>query len=127
MMLWIDARKQTYGLKEEPGYGDTTDAKAVEYAVGKGLKIAVAAGVPMAPIANSQTGRILNNQAGHSSAQLPAIHFSPEGTIFRATSVGGISLQETNHPAVWIGPSPDQLSYEVQDQNTIVANSLRHH
>jgi len=126
MMLWIDERKQTYGLKEEPGYGDTTDAKAVEYNTGKGLKIAVAAGTPAAQIANSQTGRILNNQAGHSSSLLPAIHFSPEGSVLRGTSVVGLSIQDSNSPAVWIGQSADRLSYEVQDQNTILANSRRH-
>src|SRR5579872_1800595 len=124
MMLWIDSRRQTYGLQQEPGYADS-DPKAVEYQVGKGLKIDVAKGMPVAPLANSQTGRILNNQAGQTSGKLPAIHFSPEGTIVHATSVTGISIQEGNHPAVWIGPSANWLSYEVQDQNTILANARR--
>ncbi len=122
MMLWVDARRQVYGLKQEPGYGDA-DAKSVEYTVAKGLKIDVAKGTPMAPIANSQTGRILNNQAGQTAGKLPAIHFSPEGTVLRATSVMGVSIQEGNHAPVWIGPSASRLSYEVQDQNAIFANS----
>ena len=113
---------QAYGLKQEPGYGDI-DAKAVEYTVGKGLKIDVARGMPVAPVANSQTGRIQNNQAGQTSGKFPAIHFSPEGTIMRATSVTGVSLQEGNNKAIWIGPSANRLSYEVQDQNTILANA----
>ncbi len=122
MMLWIDAKRQTYGLKQEPGYSDA-DPKAVDYAVANGLKIDVAKGMPVAQTANSQTGRILNNQAGQTVGKLPAIHFSPEGTIVRATSVTGISIQENGHQAVWIGPSANRLSYEVQDQNTILANA----
>lgn len=126
IMLWIDEKKQSYGIREEPGYGsDATDTNAIDYTVGKGLKIAVTAGAPAAPMANSQTGRILNNQAGKSASLLPAIHFSPEGSIMRGTSIVGVSIQESNNPAVWIGQSADRLSYEVQDQNTILANSQR--
>lgn len=122
MMLWIDSRRQTYGLKQEPGYADA-DPKSVEYKLDSSLKIDVAKGMPVAPIANSQTGRIMNSQAGQLSGKLPAIHFSPEGTIVHATSVTGVSLQEGNHQPIWIGPSANQLSYEVQDQNRILANA----
>ncbi|HZQ46745.1 MAG TPA: prepilin-type N-terminal cleavage/methylation domain-containing protein [Verrucomicrobiae bacterium] len=124
MMLWIDPAKETYGLKQEPGYSDTnSDPKDVEYKVGNGLKIDVAKGTVVASSANSQTGRISNNQAGPMTGKLPAIHFLPEGTINHATSVKGVSIQESNKPAIWIGPAANRLSYEVQDQNTILANA----
>lgn len=126
MMLWIDTRRQVYGLKQEPGYSADADSKAVEYSVGKGLKMDVMQGAPMAPTANSQTGRILNGQAGQTMGKLPTIHFTPEGTFLRTSSVMGISFQEANNAPVWIGPSASRLSYEVQDQNTILANS-RHY
>lgn len=122
MILWIDTIKQAYGLKQEPGYADS-DPKSVEYKLDSKLKIDFAKGLPVASIANSQTGRILNGQAGQTPGKLPAIHFSPEGTIVRATSVTGVSFQEGKQPAIWIGPSANQLSYEVQDQNTILANA----
>lgn len=123
MVLWIDTRRQVYGLKQEPGYSTDADSKAVEYTVGKGLKMEVMQGAPLAPVANSQTGRILNNQAGQTMGKLPAIHFTPEGTFLHATSVMGISFQEGNNAPAWIGPSASRLSYEVQDQITILANS----
>lgn len=126
MMLWIDTRRQAYGLKQEPGYSTDADSKAVEYSVGKGLKMDVMQGTPLAPTATSQTGRILNGQAGQTTGKLPTIHFTPEGTFLRATSVMGISFQEGNNAPVWIGPSASRLNYEVQDQNTILANS-RHY
>lgn len=80
MMLWIDSRRQTYGLKQEPGYADA-DPKSVEYKLDSSLKIDVAKGMPVAPIANSQTGRIMNSQAGQLSGKLPAIHFSRKARL----------------------------------------------
>jgi prepilin-type N-terminal cleavage/methylation domain-containing protein len=124
-MLWIDTRTQHYGLKLASTLGDT-DTNAIDYKLADGLKIDVTKTTPVAPLANSQTGRILNNQAGQNAAKFPAIYFSPDGTFVRVTSVSGVSIAETNHPPVWIGPTANRLAYEIQDQNTILANAAAH-
>ena len=122
MMLWIDVRNGSYGLKQEPGYTDN-DPKAVEYTIAEDLKIDIAKANVIARVAKSQTARVANGQGTRSGNKLSAIHFSPEGTIVSATSVSGISIQQGDNRPVWIGPSANRLSYEVQDQKTITANA----
>jgi len=125
-MLWIDVRNGSYGLKQEIGYTDN-DPKAVEYTIADDLKIDIAKANAIAPVAKSQTARVANGQGTRAGNKLPAIHFSPEGTIISATSVTGVSIQQGDNAPVWIGPSANRLSYEVQDQKTISANAnLRH-
>jgi prepilin-type N-terminal cleavage/methylation domain-containing protein len=123
-MLWIDEVKGTYGLKIQTGYADK-DPRAVEYHVGKGLKMEIIRGSPVAPIAYSQTGRILNGQVAQGGAKLPSIYFSPGGNVTTLSSIIGLTMQEANTPPVWIGPSANRLSYEVQDQVRILANLRR--
>lgn len=126
MMLWIDVRNGSYGLKQEPGYTDN-DPKAVEYIVPEDLKIDVAKANAVMPIARSQTARVINGQGARSGNKTAAIHFSPEGTIISATSIAGVSIQQGDSRPVWIGPSANRLSYEVQDQKTITANAIVRH
>jgi prepilin-type N-terminal cleavage/methylation domain-containing protein len=123
MMLWIDVRNGSYGLKQEPGYTEN-DPKAVEYTVAEDLKIDIARANAVARVAKSQTARVVNGQGTRAGNKLPAIHFSPEGTIVSATSVTGVSIQQGDNSPVWIGPSASRLSYEVQDQKTIIANAI---
>lgn len=122
MMLWVDVRNGSYGLKQEPGYTDN-DPKAVEYTVAEDLKIDIAKPNAVAPIAKSQTARVANGQGTRGGSKLPAIHFSPDGTVISATSVTGVSIQQGGNAPVWIGPSANRLSYEVQDQKNIIANA----
>ncbi len=116
MMLWVDPRTGAYGLKQQTGYTDN-DPKAVDHTVADGLKLNVERSTVAAPTANSQTGRILAGQAGTQSKTTQAIYFLPDGTVNNALSVSGISIQEADHPPVWIVPTANQLDYEVQNQN----------
>lgn len=102
MILWIDTQSGTYGLEQETGYMKGSDTKAVDYKVADGLKIAIDRGTSKPPTAGKSYG----------------IHFSPDGNVVTATSVHRISLQDGNHPAVWIAPSFNGLTYELQgDRN----------
>jgi len=98
MVLWVDPRAGTYGLKQEPGYTDG-DTRAVDYTVGDGLTINVDRGKAKAPAPGKFFG----------------IHFSPDGNFVTATSVAGVSIREADHPPVWIKPTADGLSYEVKN------------
>ena len=108
MLLWIDPKAGSYGLQQETGYTDG-DAKAQDFTVGEGLTINV-----------GKTGAKASTTAKRSG-----IHFSPDGNIITATSVSGVSIQEAKRQAVWIVPSANGLSYEVENQNANTANVRR--
>jgi type II secretion system protein H len=97
MMLWIDPRNGAYGLQQEPGYTDN-DPKAVDYMVGKDVKIDVPAG----------------SQPSRAGSKQYAIYFSPDGAAVAAKSVSGVSLRLANGPTVRIVPSANQLTYEAR-------------
>jgi prepilin-type N-terminal cleavage/methylation domain-containing protein len=97
MVLWVDPRAGTYGLEQETGYNDG-DSKAEYYAIDPGLTMSVSAVGSKPPAPGKRSG----------------IHFSPDGNIITATSVGGVSFQEGKLQPVWIKPSHDGLSYEAQ-------------
>ena len=98
MVLWVDPKAGTYGLQQESGYADA-DGKAVDYTIDPGLMINVAATGSKPTTAGKRSG----------------LHFSPDGNIITATSVGGVSIQQGNLQPVWIKPSADGLSYGVQN------------
>ena len=79
MMLWVDPRNGTYGLEQEPGYTDG-DPKAVDFKLGKDLKIDVAKGQceRRAPAAKASGDPFLSGWNASGSAN----------------SVAGISMQE---------------------------------
>jgi Tfp pilus assembly protein FimT len=116
VILWVDPRTGTYGVKQQPGYADS-DPKAVDHTVADGLKLDVERYIGAVSNANSQTGRILSGQVSTSSKNNSAIYFSPDGSINNALSISGISIQDGGNPPVWIVPSANQLDYEVQSQN----------
>jgi len=98
MVVWVDPRAGTYGVEQESGYTDG-DTKAVYYALDPALKMNVAATGLKPPGPGKRSG----------------LHFSPDGNIITASSVGGVSFQEGNLRPVWIKPSANGLSYEVQN------------
>ena len=124
MMVWVDPKTGTYGLKEEPGYNDN-DPKAIDYTVADSLTMDIMRNTPPRASANSQTARIVSGQVRGSVNRTAAIHFLTDGTINTATSVGAVSFQHNQDPAIWVGPSTNWLSLEVQDKNTILANARR--
>ena len=97
MLLWVDPKAGSYGLQQESGYTDG-DSKALDYAVGDGLKISV--------------GK--NGAKTAANAKRSGIHFSPDGNVITVTSVTGVSIQEGTAKPVWIVPSANGLNYEVQ-------------
>jgi Tfp pilus assembly protein FimT len=96
ILLWIDPKAGTYGLKQEPGYTDG-DTKAEQFTVGEGLTINFKSAAKT-PTAGKSTG----------------IHFSPEGNVITTTSVPAVSIQHGNDAPVWITQSDNGLSYEVR-------------
>jgi prepilin-type N-terminal cleavage/methylation domain-containing protein len=98
MFLWVDLGARSYGLEQEPGYNDS-DPKSLEYFIGEGVSI----GFPKDAVKMTKRGR------------LSGIHFSPDGNTVKDTSVSGVFFQEGKNAPVWIKPSADGLSYEVQN------------
>jgi type II secretion system protein H len=108
MLLWVDTKTGSYGLQQESGY-NTGDTRAETFTLPEGLKINV--------------GKLGSKVSG-SAAKHTGFRFSPDGNTITATSVSGVSLQEGKYPPVWIMPSANGLSYEVQTDKTKIANAL---
>ncbi len=107
MLLWVDAKAGAYGLEQETGYTDG-DGKAADYQVAEGLTINVGRVSSRAPVSKRS-----------------GLHFSPDGNAITNTSVSGVSFQEAGYAPVWVVPSANGLSYEVQNQNQTIANARR--
>ena len=101
VILWIDAKNGTYGLQIETGYVDS-DPKAVDFIADKDIALGVAQS---------------KKQPTRNAIKLPAIHFSPDGTIGDA-SVAGVYLQDRDKRTLWVAQSANGLSYEIEDQIT---------
>jgi prepilin-type N-terminal cleavage/methylation domain-containing protein len=97
MVLWVNPKTGTYGLRQETGYTDG-DNRAMDYTVSDGLTINVDGGLGKSVLPGKEMG----------------IHFSPEGTPVTATSVKGVSIAEAKRAPVWIRQTTNGLSYEVQ-------------
>ena len=100
MLLWIDPKAGAYGLQQEAGYTDG-DTNAVQYEIGKDLKIDVVRAFNAA-------------QPAHTAQNQLAIRFMPDGGA-DAASVSAVTLQEANGAAVTIGKSANGLTYEVKN------------
>lgn len=114
MLLWVDPKTGTYGLQQESGY-NTGDTKPETFHVAEGLKINVGK-------LGSKTGA---SRSFTPTSRLNGLRFSPDGNAITANSVSGVSLQEGSFPPVWIMPSANGLTYEVQNDKSIIANALR--
>ena len=119
MILWINAKQGTYGLRQETGYTDR-DIKLDEFRVDKDLSITLAKGTVTSAVGSAAAGA-----AGRAATALPGIHFSPDGFVQKATSVSAISIQQNPRQFVWIVPTADFLGYEVQSQNANSPNQRR--
>lgn len=110
MVLWIDAKQGTYGLQQEVNYTDV-DTKAVEYTLGKDLRMEVSTVVALP----SQL-----SQARQAARSLPMMRFRPDGFISE-TSPQRVWLYEGERDSVLIAQSSNRLHYEIatnQFQNT---------
>jgi type II secretion system protein H len=98
MQLWIDTKRNTYGLQEEPVSGKE-DPKAVTLDVDGSLHIVV-------PNGSSAPG------AGHN---LPAIRFLPDGSIDES-SPQKLQLAGADGSSLWLVQTRNRAGYEISSQ-----------
>jgi len=92
-------------LEEETGYNDV-DTKAVEFSLGKDLKVEVA-DLPSQTATRSQVGN-----AAQSNPNKPIIRFLPDGFISE-TSPRSVLIRENVGETIWITQSRNRLNYEI--------------
>jgi len=105
IILWIDARRGTYGLEAEPGFVDN-DPKAVRFELTPDLRIEV-----------TDVPRIRSTQAGPGlqAMQNPSVQrlrFQPDGFIGE-TSPQTLVIHQSNNDSIWITQTRNRLSYEI--------------
>ncbi len=106
MVLWIDPKQRSYGLKVQPGYVEQ-DSRAVEYTLPEDLELEV-----QTP-ARVQTN-LWTLAPQQTRLSLPTICFLPDGFISE-TSPDRIILRQTrDKDVVWIGESANRLAYEIK-------------
>ena len=113
MVLWIDAKARSYGLKVQTGYTDQ-DEKAVEYTLDKDLSIEVETS-PRPTMARGQP-----KAAG--VGNVPMIRFMPDGMIGE-TSPDRVALRqgtERNAETLWIVGNTNRLSYAIYTDNQLL-------
>jgi hypothetical protein len=115
MELWVDAVRGAYGLEAEPSY-ETTDPKAVEFALDKDIRIEAASPNP-ANIANAQgpagtrmAGGAVQLASNHPN--LPKIRFLPDGSISES-SLQSLRVIGRDGGTIWLSRSRNRLSYEI--------------
>ena len=116
MLLWVNTKLGTYGLRQETGYTDG-DRKQEEFKIDKSLSLNIAKGTMGSVAGNASL-------AGRKGA-MPGIHFSPDGLVLKATSVPAIQILQNAKQFVWLVPTADLLGYEVESQNANNANLRR--
>lgn len=100
MDLWVDAKKNTYGLSAETP-GQSGDPQAETLSVDSTLHIAVLNTGVAAPIT-------FNN--------LPAIRFLPDGTVDE-NSPQVVQLTDSAGASRWLVELPTRMGYEISDSN----------
>ena len=106
MVLWIDTKQRTYGLKQESGYAEQ-DTKAVDFALGKDLQVEVADLLPR----SSQSSP--SSQKQQTDPNVPTLRFQPDGFIGEA-SPQSVVIREQTGESIWITQSRNRLNYEIQ-------------
>ena len=116
MDLWVDADKGEFGLEAEPSF-ETSDSKAVEFALDSGLKIEVVNRMVTAPTLTMNRSRQVSTastpRAVLARANLPAIRFLPDGSLSE-TSPQKLHLTSGDGGSVWLAQSRDGLNYEIR-------------
>ena len=116
MNLWVDADKGEFGLEAEPIF-ETSDPKAVEFALDNGLKIDVVRPVAATPSLTlsrfGQASVASTPRVAPARGELPAIRFLPDGTLGE-TSPQKLHLTSGDGGSVWLAQSSDGLNYEIR-------------
>jgi len=114
MVVWIDARQKSYGLKTQAGYTDF-DNKAVEVKVDEALQVEISA-----PRSTGRMRSSLSRQSVPGIGNVPMIRFTPDGFIGE-TSPDQIVFRQDANDAVSIALSANGLKYEIQPGYTALA------
>ncbi len=110
MVVWIDSQQRAYGIEAQPGFLLELDGKAAQYELGRDIEIE--AQLPLTqPIA--LRSEFLQQTIAQAYGNLPAMVFSPEGTISES-SPDAIVLRRGEKEAVAVVLARNQLNYEVQ-------------
>jgi prepilin-type N-terminal cleavage/methylation domain-containing protein len=116
MDLWVDAAEGSFGLEAEPSF-DSSDPKAVEFALDGGLKIEVVNRTVVAPadtlnrtrrVSTASTPRVVLARSS-----LPTIRFLADGSI-GDNSPQMLCLTSTDGGSLWLAQSQDGLTYEIR-------------
>ncbi len=117
MDLWVDAAQGTFGLEAEPSY-DTSDPKAVDFALDSGLQLEVVNQTVVAPVTSTVMGAqpvsiasVLRVKLVH--ADLPTIRFLPDGSLGEA-SPKKLHLSSNDGGSLWLAQARDGVSYEIR-------------
>ena len=108
MMLWIDTRRGSYGLQQQPGYTDV-DTKAVRFDLTNHIRVVVRD----LPLQNSQT--MQTRAAAKMDPSVPSLYFQPDGFISE-DSPQTVEMRETTGETIWITQSRNRLNYEIASQ-----------
>ena len=111
MRLWLDVPQHTYGLKQDPAWGDP-DPKAVDFAFDKDLQFQVIS--PAKPkVSASRVGLAKSSQATSNPLNLPEIRFMPDGSI-DDNSPQALQLKDRSGTSLWLAQATNHLSYEIR-------------
>lgn len=117
MDLWVDTTEGTFGLEAEPSF-DTSDPKAVEFAVDSGLKIEVVNKTTVTPVTTlnraRQTSIASTPRVMLARSSLPTIRFLPDGSIGE-NSPQMLCLTSSEGSSLWLAQSLDGLTYEIRN------------
>ncbi len=103
MLLWVDAKLGTYGLRQEGTTGDG-DVRAVDYTVAQDLQLEAA---------DIQTRSAPVGQAEKLMGNLPMIRFTPDGFIADTSPQTIWMKQGKDENTMVIRLARDQLHYEI--------------
>ena len=118
--LWVNAAEGAFGLEAERSF-DTSDPKAVEFAVDSGLKIEVVEKMLAAPAPTfnrvrraGTTGTASTPRVVLARTSLPTIRFLPDGSIGES-SPQMLCLTSADGGSLWLAQSRDGLNYEIRN------------
>jgi type II secretion system protein H len=106
MLLWVDWKDKTYGLRAAAGYL-LDDDKEIEFKLDRDLTIRAETPAVQTTLALRQDTVVGN---------LPAIRFLPDGSI-ADSSPFSIELIQGPKDRLWVGLSTNRLRYEIQKRD----------
>jgi type II secretion system protein H len=109
IVLWIDAKRRTYGLEAAAGYLDE-DKYAVDFVLDENLSLQ--ATVPIPSPTTSQW-----KEPAPVAGSLPMIRFLPDGFIGESSPEQIVLTERDNH-AIGLVQSANRLNYEIQANYT---------